>query len=544
MSRKLETIFRGNGGVALVRTAGITLCLALPACSHDVEAKAPGVSHCYRNVCHKVRTIEQTRRLIGQPFTVETSYYDIPGVDRFNTGVFTSNGERFDADDSGRVASADLPDGTELLLRNPINGRVSHVRVNDFGPFRGNRRLDVTRRVAEDLDFRHKGVVRLEVIVIAAPQDEDLKYRRNRPRRPTAGHLGVIFEAEMPALVSRLADGSRGGEQQVAQATGSEFVPLSAFASTEVATASEPALALDLSPPDVATSLEPAAIGATIAMAQDLDAQSFTGLQDAPRLVLEPAVAISASETDPAPAPEQRRTTAAVTTSPDDMQGTTMSAPARVLQTIAVAADEPSYLPTMATAVGFAPAAAKPSSHKPSMPLLLLASAISALLAVGLAVRQRPARADAGPQPPPPPAANRSRTAARLSDDRFTAASGTDERTPAAAAAAPAAARATSHLAAELEIHGALTCPGRLEVAGRIKGRVEADEVIVLPGGRIEGEVITRVLDIAGSAQGTLVCDSLTVHRQGEVEGRVVTRLISIELDSRFEAEITHASRA
>lgn len=169
-----------------------------------VDAKAPSVSYCYRSVCHRVKTVEQTRRLIGRLLVVETSYYDLPGVDRFNTGIYTSNGERFDANDQARVASADLPDGTELLLRNPINGRVSHVRVNDFGPFRGDRRLDVTRRVAEDLDFKHKGVVRLEVIVIAAPADDDLTYRRNRERRATRGHLGVVFEPEMPALISGL----------------------------------------------------------------------------------------------------------------------------------------------------------------------------------------------------------------------------------------------------------------------------------------------------------------------------------------------------
>ena len=131
-------------------TASAALIAAALVMPMPLLAKAPGVSHCYKSVCHRVRTVEQTRALIGRTLTVETSYYDIPGVDRFNTGTYTSNGELFDANDGARVASVEYPDGTELLLRNPINGRVSHVIVNDFGPFLGDRRLDVTRRVSSE----------------------------------------------------------------------------------------------------------------------------------------------------------------------------------------------------------------------------------------------------------------------------------------------------------------------------------------------------------------------------------------------------------
>ncbi len=199
-----------------VAAATLLVGLTLPTLP-PIEAKAPGVSHCYRGVCHRVRSVEETRRLIGQTVLVETSHYDHPSVDRFNTGTFTSNGERFDARDPARVASANLPDGTELLLRNPDNGLVSHVRVNDFGPFRGNRLLDVTRRVADDLGFARRGVTMLEVTVVAAPRVADLKYQKNRPRLPTHGHIGSVPQENVARLVANLiAERAGQGLTQVA----------------------------------------------------------------------------------------------------------------------------------------------------------------------------------------------------------------------------------------------------------------------------------------------------------------------------------------
>ena len=105
----------GRALVHRATLAGATAALLLAPLPMPLLAKAPGVSHCYKGVCHRVRTVGQTRAIVGRTQTIETSYYDIPGVDRFNTGTYTSNGERFNANDPARVASANFPDGTELL---------------------------------------------------------------------------------------------------------------------------------------------------------------------------------------------------------------------------------------------------------------------------------------------------------------------------------------------------------------------------------------------------------------------------------------------
>ena len=172
--------------------------VAVPVC-----AKTPGGLHCYRLVCHRVMTLTETHRLVGSSRTMVTSFYDDPGFDRYNNGQLTSSGEKFDASDPGRAASSVFPDGTELLLWNASNGRAAHVRVNDFGPFLGNRTLDITKSLAEHLDITRKGVVALRVTVIASPSTIQSRYRRFRVYPKVAGYLGVYGE---PGLITLAKD--------------------------------------------------------------------------------------------------------------------------------------------------------------------------------------------------------------------------------------------------------------------------------------------------------------------------------------------------
>ncbi|MGI9403011.1 MAG: RlpA-like double-psi beta-barrel domain-containing protein, partial [Hyphomicrobium sp.] len=174
-----------------------------------LRAKIPGKMHCHRDVCHRVMTIAETERLIGSTRTVFTTYYDDPSVDRFNRGEFTSSGEKFDANNPARAASSTFPDGTELLVWNPNNGRAGHVRINDFGPFHTNRTLDVTRALAEYLDMKRTGVVALRVTVIVAPHRGEPRYRQNRTFQGAKGYLGTYDEYEVTELARELVVGAQ-----------------------------------------------------------------------------------------------------------------------------------------------------------------------------------------------------------------------------------------------------------------------------------------------------------------------------------------------
>src|ERR1700712_168557 len=111
---------------------------------------------------------------VGKPYTVagrvyvpeEDSQYREEGLaswygDDFH-GRLTANGEVFDMA-SLTAASPTLPMPCYARVTNLSNGKSLIVRVNDRGPYHGNRLMDVSSRAAELLEFRSNGIARVRV---------------------------------------------------------------------------------------------------------------------------------------------------------------------------------------------------------------------------------------------------------------------------------------------------------------------------------------------------------------------------------------------
>jgi rare lipoprotein A (peptidoglycan hydrolase) len=191
--------------VNLTATSVVVAAFSAYAWPLAAAAKTPGQVHCYGGFCHRVKAIEEMPNLVGNVTDVVATYYDSPDKDRFNTGTLTSSGEVFDAEMSTRTSSSIYPDGTELLVWNPANGRAAHVRVNDFGPFFLNRTLDLTRRVADDLGFIKAGVATLRLIVVFAPSAAEATYKRERTYPKVRGYLGTMDLAEFERTGAELS---------------------------------------------------------------------------------------------------------------------------------------------------------------------------------------------------------------------------------------------------------------------------------------------------------------------------------------------------
>src|SRR5947209_8292074 len=115
---------------------------------------------------------------VGKPYTVagrvyvpeeDTSYRE-EGLaswygDDFH-GRLTANGEVFDMA-SLTAAHPTLPMPSYARVTNLGNGKSLIVRVNDRGPYHGNRLIDVSNRAAELLDFKGNGVARVRVEYVA-----------------------------------------------------------------------------------------------------------------------------------------------------------------------------------------------------------------------------------------------------------------------------------------------------------------------------------------------------------------------------------------
>lgn len=174
--------------------AALAMSLLWPAglaTSSLVEAKTPGKTYCFYRVCHRVMTLDETRRAMGKPINVVASHYDDPKRDRFNPTNLTSSGEWFRADVPDNAASPTLPNGTIVLAWNPATKQSAVLRINNAGPYWKNRTLDVSRAAASRLGFERQGVAPLRIQILHAATREDVAYRKGRRYAQVPGPIGT-----------------------------------------------------------------------------------------------------------------------------------------------------------------------------------------------------------------------------------------------------------------------------------------------------------------------------------------------------------------
>lgn len=119
----------------------------------------------------------QGKYKVGSPYKVDGVWYR-PEVDyRYSeTGIAswygpgfhgksTANGEVFDENEL-TAAHKTLPLPSIVRVTNLENGRSVIARVNDRGPFKKSRIIDMSKRSAELLGFRAKGVAKVRVEVL------------------------------------------------------------------------------------------------------------------------------------------------------------------------------------------------------------------------------------------------------------------------------------------------------------------------------------------------------------------------------------------
>jgi rare lipoprotein A len=111
---------------------------------------------------------------VGKPYTVagrvyvpeEDTNYRAEGMASWYGGDFhgrlTANGEVFDMT-SLTAAHPTLPLPSYARVTNIQNGKSLIVRINDRGPYHGNRLIDVSNKAAELLDFKGNGVAKVRV---------------------------------------------------------------------------------------------------------------------------------------------------------------------------------------------------------------------------------------------------------------------------------------------------------------------------------------------------------------------------------------------
>jgi len=77
-------------------------------------------------------------------------------------GKLTANGEIYDQM-ALTAAHKSLKFGTLLKVTNPKNGKSVIIRINDRGPYIGDRELDLSKGAATELGLIEKGVARVKI---------------------------------------------------------------------------------------------------------------------------------------------------------------------------------------------------------------------------------------------------------------------------------------------------------------------------------------------------------------------------------------------
>lgn len=95
----------------------------------------------------------------------EASYY----ADKF-AGRTTANGETFDPSEM-TAAHPSLPFDTRVRVTRVRGGESVTVRINDRGPYAGDRIIDLSEAAAQKIGMVQEGVVEVRLEVLSTPGD-------------------------------------------------------------------------------------------------------------------------------------------------------------------------------------------------------------------------------------------------------------------------------------------------------------------------------------------------------------------------------------
>lgn len=200
-------------GLGPVRGVGIMLALMLAGCASDPspssssqssssrysisQDRAPSDDYDVSGLQDAIPKYESPSRggnkspytVWGKQYTVmaDASRYVEQGTaswygEKFH-GHKTSNGETFDMYKMS-AAHKSLPLPSYARIRNLDNGREVIVRVNDRGPFHGNRIIDLSYAAAKKLGYQGHGTANVEIAAITVRPDGSMHVAGESSAKP------------------------------------------------------------------------------------------------------------------------------------------------------------------------------------------------------------------------------------------------------------------------------------------------------------------------------------------------------------------------
>jgi cytoskeletal protein CcmA (bactofilin family) len=95
-----------------------------------------------------------------------------------------------------------------------------------------------------------------------------------------------------------------------------------------------------------------------------------------------------------------------------------------------------------------------------------------------------------------------------------------------------------SHLARALTVKGVLDTDGELFVLGNVLGRINADRLVLVSGGYVEGDVVARDVLIGGRLNGRVFALNVTVDSSADITGRIFHHTVTVAKGARIEGRM------
>ena len=155
----------------------VTFCLVIFSCAKKTSEGflIPGTG----TILHIQKKQYTNKKSSNQSGNIQITREQMDGVASWYGPKFhgkkTANGEFYNQN-AFTVAHKILPINTRIKITNRENGRWVQARVNDRGPYKKNRVVDVSKKIAKELKFLEKGTARVRLDIISYPDNYDPKF--------------------------------------------------------------------------------------------------------------------------------------------------------------------------------------------------------------------------------------------------------------------------------------------------------------------------------------------------------------------------------
>lgn len=222
----------------LLCTLALGSCTEAQFASHAVKTSMP---HSGGYTPPGKSPLQEGNFKIGKPYNVQGKWYTPQETyNHTETGIAswygsdfhgkkTANGERFDMNEL-TAAHRTLQMPSLVRVTNLENGKSVVVRVNDRGPFKRSRVMDVSKRAAELLGFKNQGTAKIKLQVLTEESQKlAMAARRGEDTRRTEIALNSQdYVGAEPAVLTTQEPVYPAGSYETASIGGVESEPLTA----------------------------------------------------------------------------------------------------------------------------------------------------------------------------------------------------------------------------------------------------------------------------------------------------------------------------